>query len=56
MPVHTVTTAGNQMLVCPTLTAIGQTGGGDRVRDIREPAHTTVSKAEDCVIGASLNG
>ena len=54
MPVHTVTTAGNQMLVCPTLTAIGQTGGGDRVRDIREPAHTTVSKAEDCVIGASL--
>lgn len=53
-PVHTVTTAGNQMLVCPALTAIGQTGGGDRVRDIREPAHTTVSKAEDCVVGASL--
>ena len=54
MPVHTVTTAGNQMLVCPALTAIGQTGGGDRVRDIREPTHTAVSKAEDCLVGASL--
>lgn len=54
LPVHTVTTAGNQMLVCPTLAAIGQTGGGNRVRDIREPVHTTVSKAEDCVVGASL--
>lgn len=27
-PVHTVTTAGNQMLITPTLAAIGQTGGG----------------------------
>lgn len=53
-PLHTVTTAGNQMLVCPSLTAIGQTGGGDRVRDVREPTHTSVSKAEECLIGASL--
>lgn len=53
-PLHTVTTAGNQMLVCPSLTAIGQTGGGDRVRDVREPTHTAVSKAEECLIGASL--
>ena len=53
-PLHTVTTAGNQMLVCPSLAAIGQTGGGDRVRDIREPTHTAVSKAEDCLVGASL--
>lgn len=53
-PLHTVTTAGNQMLVCPSLTAIGQTGGGDRVRDVREPTHTAVSKAEECLIGANL--
>ena len=53
-PVHTVTTAGNQLLLCPTLTAIGQTGGGDRGRDIREPTHTTVSKAEECLVGAAL--
>lgn len=53
-PLHTVTTAGNQMLVCPSLTAIGQTGGGNRVRDVREPTHTAVSKAEECLIGASL--
>lgn len=53
-PLHTITTAGNQMLVCPSLTAIGQTGGGDRVRDIREPTHTAVSKSEDCLVGASL--
>ena len=53
-PVHTVTTAGNQILLCPTLTAIGQTGGGDRGRDIREPTHTTVSKAEECLVGAAL--
>ena len=52
--VHTVTTAGNQLLLCPTLTAIGQTGGGDRGRDIREPTHTTVSKAEECLVGAVL--
>lgn len=53
-PIHTITTAGNQMMLCPTLTAIGQTGGGDRGRDIREPTHTTVSKAEECLVGAVL--
>lgn len=53
-PVHTVTTAGNQMLVAPALTAIGQTGWGDRGRDIRDPTHTAVSKAEECLIAASL--
>ena len=42
------------MFVSATLAAIGQTGGGDRIRDIREPAHTTVSKQEDCLVGASL--
>lgn len=53
-PVHTVTTAGNQMLVTPNLMRIGQTGGGDRIRDVREPAPTTVSKQEACVVAPSL--
>lgn len=53
-PLHTVTTAGNQMLVTPNLMCIGQTGGGDRIRHILEPAPTTVSKQEACVVGASL--
>jgi len=54
MPIHTVTTAGNQLLVTPSLMSIGQTGGGDRIRDVREPAPTTVSKAETCVVAPSL--
>lgn len=53
-PVHTVTTAGNQMLVTPSLMCIGQTGGGDRIRDVREPVPTTVSKQEACLTAASL--
>ena len=55
-PVDTARTGGGggQMFVSATLAAIGQTGGGDRIRDIREPAHTTVSKQEDCLVGASL--
>ena len=53
-PVHTVTTAGNQMLIAPTLAAIGQTGGGNRGRKITEPTHTQVSKAEECVAAPVL--
>ncbi len=53
-PVHTVTTAGNQMLVTPSLMCIGQTGGGDRIRDVREPVPTAVSKQEACLAAASL--
>ena len=53
-PVHTVTTAGNQLLVTPSLVSIGQTGGGDRIRDIREPVPTTVSKQEACLVAPSL--
>ena len=53
-PVHTVTTAGNQLLVTPSLVSIGQTGGGDRIRDIREPVPTTVSKQEACMVAPSL--
>lgn len=53
-PVHTVTTAGNQMLVTPIIVSIGQTGGGDRIRDLREPVPTTVSKQEACLVSPSL--
>lgn len=53
-PVHTVTTAGNQMLIVPTLTAIGQNGGGSRTRPIEAPVHTTVSKQESCLVAANL--
>jgi DNA (cytosine-5)-methyltransferase 1 len=53
-PVHTVTTSGNQMLVTPSLVSIGQTGGGDRIRDLREPVPTTVSKQEACLVSPSL--
>ena len=53
-PVHTVTTAGNQLLVSANLMSIGQTGGGDRIRDIRQPSPTTVSKQEACMVSANL--
>lgn len=55
-PVDTARTGGGggQMFISATLAAIGQTGGGDRTRDIREPTHTTVSKQEDCLVEASL--
>ncbi len=52
-PVNTITgsgAGGHQMLITPTLAAIGQTGGGDRVRSMEEPTHTQVSKAEECVV------
>lgn len=53
-PVHTITTAGNQLLVTPNLMQIGQTSGGDRIRDVREPCATAVTKAEACVVAPHL--
>ena len=53
-PVHTITTAGNQLFVSANLMSIGQTGGGDRIRDVREPVPTTVSKQECCAVAANL--
>lgn len=53
-PVHTITTAGNQILASANLMSIGQTGGGDRIRDIRQPAPTSVTKQEACCVAASL--
>ena len=52
-PVNTITgsgAGGHQMLITPTLAAIGQTSGGDRGRSVTEPTHTQVSKAEECVV------
>ena len=52
-PVNTITgtgAGGHQMVITPTLAAIGQTGGGDRCRNVEEPTHTQVSKAEECVV------
>ena len=56
-PVNTITSSGaggHQMVIHPTLTAIGQTGGGERGRKITEPTHTQVSKAEECVVAPAL--
>ena len=53
-PVHTIRTAGGQVLASASLMSIGQTGGGDRIRDVREPAPTTVSKQEACRVSANL--
>lgn len=53
VPVNTITSTGaggHQMLITPTMTAIGQTSGGDRCRRVEEPTHTQVSKAEECVV------
>lgn len=51
-PMDTARTGGGggQMMVAPVLSAIGQTGGGDRGRDVSDPVHTTVSKQESCLI------
>lgn len=53
-PVHTITSAGNQILATAQLASIGQTGGGNRIRDIRAPAPTCVSKQETCLVSANL--
>ncbi len=53
-PVHTIRTAGGQILAAANLMSIGQTGGGDRIRDIRDPSPTTVSKQEACMVAANL--
>ena len=53
-PVHTITTAGNQLFIATNLMAIGHTGGGDRIRGIEEPIPTVVSKQEACVVSANL--
>ena len=58
-PLPTVVATGKENLCRPVLTAasvmsIGQTGGGDRIRDVRDPAPTCVSKQEACLVAANL--
>lgn len=53
-PVNTLTGKYTGGVVSASLMSIGQTGGGDRIRDIREPSPTTVSKQEACCIAANL--
>lgn len=55
-PMNTVRTGGGggQMLVTASLMCIGQTGGGNRIRSLHEPAPTTVSKQEACLVAPSL--
>ena len=53
-PVHTIRAAGGQVLASASLMCIGQTGGGDRIRDVREPVPTVVSKQEACLLSANL--
>ena len=53
-PLQTITAKHGYGVVSPTMMAIGQTGGGDRVREITEPTHTQVSKAEECIVATSL--
>lgn len=53
-PVNTIRTAGGQVLASANLMSIGQLSGGDRIRDAREPAPTTVTKQEACVVAANL--
>ena len=55
-PVNTARTGGGcgQMLVAPVMTAIGQTGGGDRARGVDQPVITAVPKAEACILSPSL--
>lgn len=52
-PVHTVTTAGNQMLVTPTLVQVNHTGG-DRTGQMVEPLPTVTAKLGYGVAAASL--
>ena len=53
-PIGTIRTAGGQILATANLMSIGHTSGGDRIRDVRDPAPTAVSKAEGCCVAANL--
>lgn len=53
-PVHTIRTSGGQILATVNLMSIGQTGGGDRIRDIKNPSPTSISKQEACLVSANL--
>lgn len=52
-PVHTVTTAGNQMLVTPYLAECNHAGGG-HVSDVRDPYKTITAKHTGGIVAPSL--
>lgn len=52
-PVHTVTTAGNQMLVTPSLVQVNHSGG-DRAQSVSEPMPTVTAKHGYGISAASL--
>lgn len=52
-PVHTVTTAGNQMLVTPYLAECNHAGGG-HVADVRAPYKTITAKHTGGIVSPSL--
>lgn len=52
-PVHTVTTAGNQMLVTPSLVQVNHSGG-DRSQSVSEPMPTVTAKHGYGISAASL--
>lgn len=52
-PVHTVTTAGNQMLITPHLVECNHSGGG-HIADAREPYKTITAKHTGGIVAANL--
>lgn len=53
-PIGTITTGGHKIAILPVITALAQTGGGDRCRSVESQIHTTVSKAETLVTAPTL--
>lgn len=53
-PLGTSVGTGKQALVSPVITALGQTGGSNRIRPVTEPTHTQVSKAEEILLTPTL--
>ena len=52
-PVHTVTTAGNQMLITPHLVECNHSGGG-HIADAREPYKTITARHTGGIVAANL--
>lgn len=52
-PVHTVTTAGNQMLIIPHLVECNHSGGG-HIADAREPYKTITARHTGGIVAANL--
>ena len=53
-PLSTVTSVNGHYLFTPVISQIGQTGGGDRLHDIKDPLSTIVSKAEHMLVSPTL--